>query len=251
VSKGEAELGFAQGVVAVAAANGEDPYDQKYENVRAIASLYASTGQLVVTKDSGITSIQEIIDKQIPVRIAVDNPGSTQEMTNKRLLEAYGTSYEDIESWGGQVVYKGFSDAAGMMNEGLVDALSTLTIVPAAPVQEAANNKEIVMLPIDPSVVDTMSKKYGYVADTIPASSYSFLNDDLTTLSTRCSLICSTELSEEDAYNITKAIVENLDYLRTVHNNIKELTPEEMAVGTGVPLHPGAEKYYKEIGAIN
>lgn len=250
VSKGEAELGFAQSVVAVAATKGNEPYDQEYSNLRAIGAFYSSVEQFVVTKDSGIESIQQIIDNKMPVRIAVDNPGSTQEMTNKRLLEEYGVTYEDIESWGGQVVYKGFSDASGMMNEGLVDVMSTLTIVPAGAVQEAANTKEIKMLPVDPKVVEAMCQKYGYAPEDIPASSYSFMENDLTSFATKVNLLVSTDMSEEDAYRITKALVENLDYLKTVHSNVQNLTAEEMAAGTGIALHPGAEKYYREIGAI-
>ena len=95
-----------------------------------------------------------------------------------------------------------------------------------------------------------MVKKYGYSAEIIPTGAYNFVTEDTPTFAHRVVLGTRTGVPEDDIYQITKALVENLDYIHAIHKNLAIITPEFMATGTGVPLHDGAAKYYKEKGAI-
>ncbi len=249
VSQKEAELGLTHSVIAVAGVKGIDPFDTEYPNIKGVVSLYPSQLQFIVNPKLGIDSISEIKEKKVPIKIAVGDPGSTGELATKRVLEGYGITYQDIESWGGKVHYKDMGEATSMYGDDIIDAFTLLTLAPNGPLQELATNKQVKMLPVDEAVIEKMGEEYGYARDVVPQSAYNFLDKDLPTIGSQTILITNDERSEQEIYQVTKGLVENLDYIRSIHNNLKDLTPEKMVL-TGVELHPGAEKYYKEIGAL-
>jgi len=250
VHNDEAELGLTHSSVAAAALRGIDPYTEAITDVRAITGLYGSGLQFIARQDLPVASIQTMIEQKLKIKLAVGNPGSTGELATRRMLQEYGATYADIEAWGGKIYYKDMSEAADMLGDGLIDAFTLLTIAPAGPVREVAASHAVRMLPVDPAIIAAMVEKYGYMGFTIAKDAYAFLANDIPSFGSQVIIITTDRMPEADAYRITKALVENLDYLHSVHNNLKELTPEKMANGTGVALHPGAEKYYREIGAV-
>jgi uncharacterized protein len=250
VHNDEAELGLTHSVIAAAAYYGIDPFKEKITDVKAITGLYASGLQFIARSNLPLASIREMVDQKYKIRLAVGAPGSTGELATQRMLQEYGVTYQDIEGWGGKVFFKDMSEAAGMLGDGLIDAFTLLTIAPAGPVREVASSQAVKMLPVDETVVGAMEEKYGYMSFPIAQDAYAFLTGDISTFGSQVIIIAGDRMAEEDAYRITKALVENLDYLHTVHNNLKNLTPEKMSHGTGVALHPGAAKYYREIGAL-
>ena len=247
VAKKEAELGLTHNCIMDAALQGIDPFDTVYDNVASICALYPSMFQFII-KDGFANSIEEIIANKMPIRIAVGDPGSTGELGTRRLFAAYGVSYEDIEACGGKVYYKDMSEAATMLGDGLIDAFTLWTLAPAGPVQQVTVDNALQILSIDPAIVEKLGE-FGYSALTIPQSAYAFMTGDVTTIGSKVTIITNTDLPEEIIYNITKSMVENIDYLQSIHSNMANLTPAEMAK-TDVALHPGAEKYYKEAGLL-
>jgi TRAP transporter TAXI family solute receptor len=249
VSQEEAELGLTHSVIAVAGIKGIDPFKESYTNIKGVVSLYPSQLQFMVNPKLGIEKISDIKDKKISIQIAVGDPGSTGELATKRMLEAYGISYADIESWGGKVLFKDMGEAASMYGDDIINAFTLLTLAPNGPLQQVATNKAISMLPIDAEVIQKMVDNYGYSEAIVPQTAYEFLKEDLPSFSSQVVLITNDECSEEVIYQVTKGFVENLDYIRSIHNNLKDLTEENMTL-TSVELHPGAVKYYKEIGVL-
>ena len=250
VSSGQAELGLTHNTECAAALKGTDPFDQKYENIRGICSFYGSVLQFVVNPEAKIESISAIKKNKIPIRLAVGDPGSGGEINTRNMLKAYGMSYEDIESWGGKIYYKDMSEAAGMLTDGSIDAFVIFTLAPAGPILDLSFNTVIQLLSIDEEIIQKMANDYGFSAAIIPQSAYAFLSGDIKTFTSATVLITNDKQSEEVIYNITRGLVENLPYIQSIHSNLKNLTIEYMLTGIGAPLHPGAEKYYKEIGAI-
>lgn len=246
----EAQLGLSHSAIAASAVAGNEPFKEKLNNVSAIASLYPSVLQVVVTKKLGVTSFDEIMQRKIKVRLSVDSPGSTGELAFKRLITEYGVTYEDMKKWGAEIVFKGMGDSSDMLADGRIDGFSTMTLAPASPVAEAAVNKELVILDMNPDIIKKVSEKYGYGTDKVPAGTYKFQTNDLVTVSSYTVIIVPKDGSDEVAYSTAKALKENLDYLKSVHVALKELTVEKMIRNVGAPLHKGAEKYYKEIGVI-
>jgi hypothetical protein len=250
VADGQAEIGLTHSAIAAAALAGNDPFEKTVSNISAIASLYPSQLQVIVTAKSGITSIQQIKDQKMKIRISVDGPGSTGELAFRRMINEYGFTYDDIKSWGGQVVMKNMGDSSDMLSDGLLDGMSTMTLYPASPISEAAVNNDLVILPIDQTVCDALAKKYGYGTDVIPNGIYQFQKADVSTISSY-TIICAPKDAPDDvAYAVAKSICDNLDYLKSVHDALKTLDPKKLVENTGVPLHPGAEKYYKEAGIL-
>lgn len=247
---GEAELGLTHSSVAAAAFRGIDPYSEEITDIRAITGLYGSGLQFIARKELPVNSIRGMIEQKYKIKLAVGNPGSTGELATRRMLQEYGAAYADIEAWGGKIYYKDMSEAADMLGDGLIDAFTLLTIAPAGPVREVSSAHAVKMLAVDPEIVAAMTGKYGYMEFAIAKDAYAFLASDIPTFGSQVIIIATDRMPETDAYRITKALVENLEYLHTVHSNLKNLTPEKMASGTGVVLHPGAEKYYREIGAV-
>lgn len=249
VSKQEAELGLTHSVIAVAGVKGIDPFKEKYTNVRGVISLYTSQLQFMVNPKTGIESISEIKEKKAKIRLAVGDPGSTGELATKRLLNAYGITYQDIESWGGKVLYKDMGEAASMYGDDIIDAFTLLTLAPNGPLQQVATNKDVKILSVDADIIQKMVTDYGYSEAIVPQSAYNFLDKDIPTFSSQVVLITNDQCSEQEIYLITKSFVENLDYIRSIHNNLRDLSPEKM-VQTGVELHPGSAKYFKEKGIL-
>ena len=250
LSTGKAELGFAYNNMASDALKGNAPFKQKYENIRGICSLYSGKFHFVVAKDSRIKSISSIKQNKIPIKINVGDPGGAHEQSTIRLLKAYGISLEDIESWGGKVYHVETYDGPGMFADGLIEAFTLISYAPVSSILELAVTRDLQILPIDDEIVQSMVNDYGYSADVILQSAYDFLSGDVKVFSTTSVLLTSSAVPEEVIYNITKGIVENIDYIRNININLSSLTSEGMTKNLGTLLHPGAEKYYKEIGAI-
>ena len=250
VSSGQAELGLTHTTECAAALKGAAPYEQKYENILGICSVYGSVLQFVVNPKAKIESIAAIKENKIPIRLAVGDPGSGGELNTKNMLAAYGMSYEDIESWGGKIYYKDMSVAAGMLADGAIDAFTIFAMAPAAPILDLSSNTAIQLLSINEEIIQKMATDYGFSGAIIPQKAYNFLSGDIKTFTSNTVLITNDKQSEEVIYNITRGLVENLPYIQSIHSNLKNLTAEYMVKGIGAPLHPGAEKYYKEIGVI-
>jgi len=258
VSKGQAELGLTHSILAAASREGKDPFEQKYDNIRTFSFLYTSEYHFCVNPDAGIESIAAIKERKIPVRLAVGDPGSSGQIGIERILQAYGVSFEDIESWGGKIYYKDFSEANVMFGDGVINAFMQSGCAPMAPLRELALTKKVQILPISEEVIQIMVNEFGYSPAVIHKEAYDFMTEDIKAISAECILITSEEVPEEVIYNVTRGMIENLDYIRSIHSRLQILTPEgiaekllSIANSTGVSLHPGAEKYYKEIGLID
>lgn len=250
VADGQAQIGLTHSAIAAAAIAGNDPFKNKIDNIASVASLYPSQLQFVVTKKSGITSIEDIKNKKMKIRVSVDSPGSTGELAFKRMINEYGFTYDDIKSWGGQVIFKNMGDSSDMLSDGLLDGMSTMTLYPASPLEEASVHNDLVLLPIKKEVTEALAKKFGYGTDNIPKNTYKFQTLDASTISSYTIIAVPKNASDELAYSIAKSIKENLDYLKSVHVAMKTLAPEQLVQNLGTPLHPGAQKYYKEAGIL-
>jgi TRAP transporter TAXI family solute receptor len=249
VSNKEAELSLTHSVIAVAGVKGEDPFDQAYPNVQGVAAFYGSPLQFAVSPKLGLTSIGDIKDNKAPIKLAVGDPGSTGELATKRILEAYGMTYADIESWGGQILFKDMGEAAAMYGDDIINGFTLLTLAPNGPLQQVASNKEIQLLPVEQDKIQQMIDHFGYASALIPKEAYAFLSADIPSFQSQVVLITSDDRPEQEIYQITKGLLENIDYLRSIHTNLKDLQPSDM-VGTAVELHPGAARAYKEAGVL-
>lgn len=239
LNNGELDLALVQNDVSYYAELGIELFQEqgKIEGLKAMATLYPEVCQIITTKNTGITSVDQFAGK----KIAVGAAGSGVEANARQILAAYGFSYEDIKPQ-----YLSFAEAAAGLKDGNIDAAFITAGTPTSAVLDLSAQNDVVLLSIDAAVADQLVEEFPfYTKVTITADVYN-LEADVDTLAVKAMLVATDEMSEDMAYNITKAIFENLDKLGAAHTAGKLVSLETAQDGISIPLHPGAEKYYNE-----
>lgn len=256
LAAGNADLGIVHNIELKVAIDGTAPFQQPVTSLRAIAVMYDwAPMQMVLTKsfmeEHGISSLRDIAEKKPPLRIAVNQRGNMVQEMNKQILGAYGITYEDIESWGGQVVYAPGGEMANLFNDRRIDMAGNGVFVPYRYFSRVAENMALDILPLEESIIQEVAKSTGADPYVIQAGGYEWLDHDVPTVALSAVLVASDRMSDEDAYNLTKALVANVGKIQEVHKSMGALTPDLMASLTVAPYHDGAIKYYREAGLMD
>ena len=241
INKGEAEYAIVQNDVMDYAYNGTDLFaGEKLANIMTIGTLYPEVVQIAVSKDSGIKSIADFKGK----RISVGDAGSGVEFNAKQIMEGYGLTFDDIKKSN-----LSFKESAEGIQNGTLDGCFVTAGVPNAALQELAFTAGLTLVPVDGDAAKKICEKYGYYTQTtIPGGTYKGTDDDTPALAIKATLAVSSKLDDQTVYEMTKALFENLDELATAHAKGKEVSAKAAVTGVSVPFHPGAKKYFKEIG---
>lgn len=229
--------------------NGIPPYENETaKDVRAICALFPETYQVVVRQDSGLETIDQLKGK----KVGVGSAGSGTEAIGKQILEAHGVTYDDIKP-----EYLSFADSVTALKDKHIDAGVVFAGVPTSAVIELCSTEDVNILGLSPNLMNDKEKFDKFMKDNpfftlvkIKAGTYSTLKNDVDTLATPCILITQDDADEELIYNITKAIFENLPDIHKAHSLATTISLETALEGTSIPLHPGAEKYFKEAGIL-
>lgn len=237
----EADLAFVQNDVMDYAYNGTDIFDgEVLSNFSAILTLYPEIVQIAATKASGITTIADMKGK----RVSVGDAGSGTEFNAKQILEAYGLTFNDINK--SNLSFKESSD--GLQN-GTLDACFIVAGIPNAALQELSLSSDIVLVSLDKVQVDDILNKYKYYTEvTIPANTYNNVTTDTTAIAVKATIAVNNNIPEDVVYNLIKTLFDKKTDLATAHAKGEELNIDDAYKGISVPFHPGALKYYKELG---
>ncbi|PKP61985.1 C4-dicarboxylate ABC transporter substrate-binding protein [Candidatus Atribacteria bacterium HGW-Atribacteria-1] len=241
---GQGEVDFLMGAsnTTFAAFSGEEPFDKAVKNIRGITALYPETFQFIVRKDSGIKSFSDLKGK----RVVVGAPGSGTERTANLVLNMYGITYDDLTP-----EFLSFAEGVTALKDRTVDCAIVGAGVPTAAVIDAAASMDIFLIPIDKEIYEKYSKDYPFLgSNIIPAGLYKGVDEDIFTVASPALLSVREDISEEVVYEVTKAIFEHLDILAETHAQGKNIKLENALNGMSIPLHPGAERYYKEKGIL-
>lgn len=246
IAGGAMEAGFSQSDVAYWAQTGTGLWEGQpaVDNLRLIANLYPESIHLVAAEGSGIESVADLKGK----RVSLDEPGSGTLVDAKIILEAYGLSEEDISP-----EYLKPDQAADRMRDGAMDAFFFVGGYPAGAIAELASQHDVKMVPIAGPEVDKLLEENKFFAvDKFPAETYEGQEGEVPTISVGAQLVTVADQPEDLIYGITKALYnENTQKLFAAgHAKGKQITLESAVQGAGIPFHPGAEKFYKEAGAI-
>jgi hypothetical protein len=239
VHNGELELGMVTMGPAWEGWHGEGDWTGgvKMTNVRAIFPMYNTYSQWWAFKNAGIESIYDLEGK----RVGVGPAGGTAGTYHPRILELLGIN--------ATVRHAGISDLVAQHQDGQLDANSFAAGIPVAAVMEAAAQKELVLFGIDGEARDKVCQEWPFWSPAvIPADTYDFLTEDVETIGIWNMAICSKDLPDDLVYEIVKAVFENHDTMVTAHQAAAETVPENVVLNTWLPLHPGAIKYYEELG---
>lgn len=235
------DIAIVQNDVMYYAFNGTDLFeaDGTFDTFSAIAGIYDETCQIIAAP--GIESIADLKGKTVNVGDA----GSGVEFNATQILAAYGIDINaDINKVNGS-----FGDAADSIKDGKIDAAFITAGAPTTAVVDLAISKDINLLTIDDEHAEALMADYPFYTKTIiPGGTYSCVADDVQTLSVRATLIANNDLTEDAVYELTKALFENKEALANSNAKFEELDANEAVEGISVPFHPGAEKYFTEIG---
>jgi TRAP transporter TAXI family solute receptor len=245
IESGALESGFAQSDVAHWAYTGTGIYEGqgKVENLRAIANLYPESIHIVARTGSGIESVRDLKGK----RVSLDEPGSGTLVDARIILEAFGLGENDITP-----AYVKPHQASAMMDEGQLDAFFIVAGYPTGSVSELCASAGCELVPIQGPEVDALVERYPFFAkDIIPAHTYPGV-DQTETLSVGAQWLVGAQLDEDLVYGITKALWHDnaRKLLDDGHSKGRAITLETALDGIAVPLHPGAERYYREVGLV-
>ena len=246
MQKKEAEVAFAQNGVAYYAYNGMEMFkDKPTKFLRGITNLYPNVMHIVVAASSNIKSIQDFEGKKfVPGAI-----GSATEINSKEILGLYGLDYKDKKNVKGE--YLGYSEAAEALKDGRVDGILIAGGLPTSAVLDAASSLKIRILSLEPDMIAKLKQTMPwYYEITIPKGTYIGQTEDVHTVAVANLLICREDLSNDLVYNMTKTLHDNQKDLVAAHSAAKDMKLQDALKGMTVPLHPGAEKYYKEKGIV-
>ena len=243
INKGEAEFATVQNDVMDYAFHGTDMFaGEKLENVMTVGTMYPEVIQIAVSENSGIKSVADFKGK----RISVGDAGSGVEFNAKQILEGYGLTFEDIKKSN-----LSFKESAEGIQNGTLDGCFITAGVPNSALQELAFTAGLILIPVSGPEADAICSKYSfYTQTTIPGNTYKGTNTDTPALAIKATLAVSAKLDEDTVYQMTKTLFENLDELGQAHAKGKEVSAQAAVTGVSVTFHPGAEKYFKELGLL-
>lgn len=236
---GDIQFGMANAAISYFAVKGEG-WDKAY-GIRAVATLAPNIGVFITPKGSGITTIAGFKGK----RVVLGPAGAGFDFFLKPLLTAHGIAYEDLTEQNA-----GYSAAVDMLADGKADAAFMGGAIPIGAVTQACSTQDIGFIPITPEAAATLQAQYPfYFTLPIPADTYSDLDTDLTGINVgNMQFLTHSKVDEETVYNFTKIMYENRAKIATRHPAAKALNPKNAIKQVGTPFHPGAIKFYKEIG---
>ena len=240
---GKCDIGFSNSSSGVDGVYGRPPFKKKMQSMRQLANLYPQFFQIVVVEDSGIKSVADLKGKII----APGPKGHTGEFAARQVLEIHGLSYKDMRA----VQHVSYSDTVSLIKDGHCDGWLLCTTIPASSIMELASTRKIRLISLPDDKIKAMQKiNAGYIRRDIPKGTYQGVDYDVHGFGFFTHLIISAKLPDDLVYKVTKTMVKNLPRYGDVVKDMKGVTAKDLAMDIGIPFHPGALKYYKEIGAL-
>ena len=239
---GDYQLGTVQSDVMHYAYTGTRSFEEegKVETFRTVAGLYAESVQLVTTNPN-IKTVADLKGK----KVSIGAPGSGVYFNAIDVLAAAGLKESDIKAQ-----YQDFGQSADSLKDGKIDAAFVVAGAPTPAITELCmTNNKARIVPIDGAIAEKLMKDNTfYSVYKIPAKTYANQDADVTTVTVKATLIVTADATEDDVYNLTKAIFDNIDAITKEHAKGAELSLENATEGLTVPFHAGAAKYFKEKG---
>ena len=241
IAAGDYQLGTVQSDVMAYAWAGSRSFESTgaIDSFRVVGGLYAEAVQLI-TMDPNIKSVADLAGKSV----SIGAPGSGVYFNAMDVLTAAGLTENDIKPQ-----YQSFADSTDALKDGKIDAAFIVAGAPTAAITELCTTNDAYLVPIDGAVADKlMADCPFYTTYSIPAGTYNGQDADVTTVTVKATLIVSASASDEDVYNLTKAIFDNVDAIAAENGKGKELSVENATSGMTAPFHKGAAKYFAEQG---
>ena len=240
----EAQLALAPNDMLFYAYHATDTWQEKppLTTLAPLMTLYPEVCQLVVRANSPLTAVKNLKGK----RVAIGEDGTAQHAGALHILEEYGLAEDDLE-----LLPLGFAEAAQALQEKTIDAFFVTVGTPNKGMMDLFAAREIAILSLEEEKIEKLLEKYPfYTRYTLDENDYSFLTEPVNTVAIRVTLAATTALSEQAAYDLVKTIIENNYKIAVVNAKGMYIKAEEAVQGLPLKLHPGAQRYFAEIGAV-
>jgi TRAP transporter TAXI family solute receptor len=240
LEQGRGEIAFTLGDSLKAGWDGDEEagFKTKLGKLRAIGAIYPNYIHLVATKEGGIKTVADLRGRSL----SVGAPKSGTELNTRAILKAARMSYADIR----KVEYLPFAESVDLMRNLQLDATLQSAGLGVASLRELSNAADVTMVTVPRAVVDRMGPPF--IPAKIPARTYKGQDQDVETAAVANYLVTHSGVSDELVYQMTKLLFESLPELAKAHEAGKQIRLENALAGVPIPLHPGAERYYKEVG---
>lgn len=243
LSLDQIDMGLVQNSDAYNAYQGLSNFqDKPIKNIRGISVLYPQPIQIIVHADSKIKSFYDLKGK----RVGVGAPGSGEENTFRRLMAAHNMTYKDLDA---KMI--SLAEQTNQFKDRHIDAMWYVSGIPASGILDVASVLPIRLIHLSGKERDALIKADPYfIKSTVKKGVYPGMTEDIETIASPAYLICLEKLKTDDVYRITKAIFENIKDIASAHKQGENIQLTTALQGSTIPLHPGAEKYYKEVGVL-
>ena len=239
--RGELALALADSVSDAWKGEAEAGFPKKLDKLRGLSGTYSNYIQIVANADSGIKTLADLKGK----RISVGAAKSGTELNARAIFKAAGLTYADLA----KVEYLPFGESVELIKNRQLDATLQSAGLGVASIRDLSTSVKIVVVPVPADVVAKVGDA-AYQTAVIPANTYTGQTQDVPTAAIPNFLVTHSGVSDELAYQMAKQMYENIDTLYAAHNAAKAIKRENAIKGMPVPLHPGAERYYREVGLV-
>ncbi|MGH9350402.1 MAG: TAXI family TRAP transporter solute-binding subunit [Vicinamibacterales bacterium] len=229
---------------------GAPPYPNAFRELRHVASLISNTLHLIVSPELTVASLADIKTQQLAVRMGTGPPGSGEELLLRESLALAGITYDDIRAWGGRIDLLGSAERADLFRDDHIDLIVFNSNAPSAVVTELMLSRPARFLPMDDETREALRDRWHVELTTLPGNTYANQPAEIPTVGITFGLFTTAEMREDYVYSLAKAVATNQPYLQSIHVGFRTWNPKEMVNGGGIPLHPGAARYYRERGWV-
>jgi TRAP transporter TAXI family solute receptor len=239
IEEAKTEVGFGNTISTADAILGNPPFDKKHTKVCNLATLYPQYFQVIVPADSGIASVKDAKGKGVTTQ----QRGNTGEQITQHILKVNGLSYSDVK-----VSFGSYTDSIEQVKDNRAQIFTLGTGLPAGTVMDLAASRDIKVLDLAADYPEMLKLNPAYKLVKIPANTYAKQAADVQTIGYYTHIAVACDYPADKAYTMVKTILANKDGLSALYKDLAALTPQIMAQDIGVPMHPGAAKFYAEQG---
>jgi len=253
LDESKCDMAIIHDAEAKAALGGLEPFNEPVDSMATIAQLYTwAPMQAIVNadyaKEHGLTKLEDIAEKQLPIRIVLNRRGNIVSSIGATMLKAIGAGPEQIESWGGSVQYAASSEQSDLMRDRRVDMLINSLFVNHSSIRELASAIDVKLLPVTDETAQKVIDEWDIQRFTIPADAYDWNDGDTLTITVSAQLFVRKDAEDQMVKDIATALVKNSGELQGVHKAMAPLDVELMSAASTVPYHPAAKEVYKQAG---
>jgi hypothetical protein len=249
---GDGDFGFTFSNFALSAYNGKPPFNGESKDLRHVASFWDACYHQYISQelyDSGIKSWDDIIASEQPLAIGAGSPSSSTNEVSQIIVDAYGTSLDELANRGFKIAYTGAGASSQQLGSSQLDIWFHNTGDPNSSGIEVALSRDLTFMDLSDKAKAALAEA-GFSPCTIPGGIYENIDEDHASMGTLGVLLAHKDTDPETVYSVLKIIQENIGTLANSQKLFASWTPEYGGSDYGLPLHPGAERFYKEAGVI-